>query len=87
MMGGRLANLTKGNPTGNNQNKGNRSIEPIPKVGKTQEQAAEALKISVPSVKRAKQVLANDSPELINAVDKGEVAVSKAASVVDLPKE
>lgn len=52
------------------------------------QQAAEMLQVSPTSVKNAKVVLEHGSPELIQAVEQGKVAVSKAAAVAKgVPKE
>ena len=54
----------------------------------TLEKAAEQLQVGRATVARAKTVLANGSQELIEAVEQGKVAVSKAAAVVkEVPKE
>jgi ParB-like chromosome segregation protein Spo0J len=52
----------------------------------TQAQAAERLKVSERSVRDARAVLDHASADLVARVDKGEVAVSKAAKIVRLPK-
>jgi hypothetical protein len=49
---------------------------------KTQAQAAEMLDVSVSSVGRAKAVIDRGSPELVAAVDSGEVGLRKAAETV-----
>lgn len=52
------------------------------------EQAAEQLQVGRATVARAKTVLSEGSQELIEAVERGEVAVSKAAAVAkEVPKE
>jgi hypothetical protein len=51
----------------------------------TQAQAAERLKVSERSIRDARTVLDHGSPDLIAEVDKGEVAVSKAAKIVRSP--
>lgn len=52
------------------------------------EKAAEQLQVGRATVARAKTVLANGSTELIQAVEQGKVAVSKAAVVAkEVPKE
>ena len=52
------------------------------------QKAAEQLQVGRATVARAKTVLANGSQELIEAVERGEVAVSKAAAVAkEVPKE
>ena len=51
------------------------------------EEAADAMKVSSQSVKNAKKVKAKGTPELQDAVRNGSVAVTKAASIASLPKE
>jgi ParB family chromosome partitioning protein len=53
---------------------------------RSQPQAAELLNVSVPSVKRAAQVIAQGVPELVQAVDRGEIAVSRAAQIAREPE-
>ena len=54
----------------------------------TQKQAAEMLQVSPRSVQHARTVLDHGSQELIEAVEQGKVAVSKAAAVArDVPQE
>lgn len=55
-------------------------------VENTQVGAAEALNVSERSVRSAKKVIEEGSKELQRAVESGEVSVSRAANVVDLPK-
>lgn len=52
----------------------------------TQAEAAKALNVSERSVRSAKKVHEKGSKELNEALDSGTVSVSKAASVVELPK-
>lgn len=52
----------------------------------TDAEAAKQLDVSEPSVERAKTVLRNGTPELIHAVESGEVPVKTAAKVAKLPK-
>jgi N6-adenosine-specific RNA methylase IME4/ParB-like chromosome segregation protein Spo0J len=66
---------------GDNQH---RSID-LPSV--SQSDAAELLNVSVPSLKRAKQVIDRGAPELVQAVERGDVAVSTAADIADLELE
>jgi ParB-like chromosome segregation protein Spo0J len=54
--------------------------------GRASNKAGEAAKVSGRSVDRAAKVLASGSKELIAACDRGEVAVSAAAKIADLPK-
>lgn len=49
--------------------------------------AAEMLNVSERSVRTAKSVLDHGAPELMAAVERGEVAVSAAAAIAELPKE
>lgn len=54
----------------------------------TIQEAANAVQVGTTTIKRAKTVLANGSQELIEAVEQGKVAVSKAAVVAkEVPKE
>jgi hypothetical protein len=55
--------------------------------GRTTEQAGEILNVSRASVSHASRVLANGVPELIAAVDRSEIAVSKAALIAQFSKE
>lgn len=75
MVAARLATL----PKGANQHA---SID-----APSQAQAADLLNVSRPSVQRAREVLVNGAPELVAAVERGEVSVSAAASVAEMPKE
>lgn len=56
------------------------------KCAPSQGEAAESLKVSRRSVQNAKQVIEHGSKDLKRAVKSGEVAVTRAAEVVDLPK-
>jgi len=78
MVAARLATLGHG---------GDRSKGSIDPLNVTQSEAAEVLSVSVPSVKRARVVQEHGIPALTEAVDAGEVAVSKAAQIARLPKE
>jgi ParB-like chromosome segregation protein Spo0J len=54
--------------------------------GQARDKAGEAAGVSGKSVDRAAKVLASGSKELIAACDRGEVAVSAAAKIAELPK-
>lgn len=56
------------------------------KVGMTQESAAESLNVSRRSVATATIVVEKAAPEIVHAVETGEVTVSDAAKVAGLPK-
>lgn len=75
MVAARLANMRQG------RQETNGSID----LFVPQSEAAELLNVSVPSVKRAKEVIEQGTPELVEKVEKGEVSVSAAASVATLP--
>lgn len=59
---------------------------PEPNAGDARDQAGKAANVSGKSVDRAATVLFKGVPELAEAVDSGDVAVSLAAKVADLPK-
>lgn len=70
MVGARIATLQHG---------GDRSKSPI--GGLTQEQSAEKLNVGKKSVERARAVLDSGTPELIEAVERDEIAVSAAEKI------
>lgn len=75
MVASRLATLGEGRPR-------TASIEAVSQSG-----AAAALNVARSSVQRARTVLNDGIPELVSAVDSGEIAVSTAASIASLPPE
>ncbi len=75
MVADRLATLKHGRP------------EKSQICGISQSEAAQLLSVSKRSVETARKVLSAGSDQIIGAVDAGNVAVSDAASVVDLPAE
>lgn len=77
MVAGKLANLERGA----NQHAS------IDASTVTQTQAAELLNVSRKSVQRAREVLDNGTPDLVAAVERGEVSVSAAATAAALPAE
>lgn len=70
MVAARLANMPEGRPG---------KTASIEAVSITQPEAAELLNVARASVQRAAHVLAHAEPEVIAAVDRGELAVSAAA--------
>jgi hypothetical protein len=73
MVAGKLATLNVGS---NQHSKEGRSID------LSQDDAAKLLSVSVPSVKRAKQVIEHGSKAIVDAVESGEIPVSFAAKFV-----
>lgn len=55
--------------------------------GKSRDQAGSAMNVCGKSVDMAKKVIAKAAPEVVEAVTKGDLAVSRAAKIADLPKE
>jgi len=53
----------------------------------TQTTAADLLNVGLRSVKRARSVLESGAPEVIAAIERGDVAVSTAADVIELPQK
>ncbi|MEH3108973.1 MAG: ParB N-terminal domain-containing protein [Agrobacterium cavarae] len=78
MFAGKLANLGKGNLS----KSANLPISPV-----SQPEAAKMLNVSERSVRTAKQVQKSGAPELIQAVEKGEISVSAAALFAKEPIE
>lgn len=62
------------------------SIEPI-REPVTIDSAASLMNVTRANVKRAREVLKSGAPELVKALDNGEVSVSAAATVAKLPVE
>lgn len=56
-------------------------------AGLTQPHAAEMLNVSERTVRTARRVVEDGTPELVDAVSAGRVSVSAAADVAELPKE
>jgi N6-adenosine-specific RNA methylase IME4 len=74
MIAARLANLDKGRPS------------KTPAIaGVSQGEAAELCNVSVDSIGRAKKVLNSAIPEIVAAVDSGQVTVNTAASLAQQP--
>lgn len=67
--------------------KGVRADTAIAVSGATQEHAAATLSVSVDAVQRARKVVEQGAPELVAAVETGDVSVSAAADLASLPVE
>lgn len=78
----KLANMKPGNPDFSNS-----ANLPDSAPALSQAQAADMLNVSERSVRTAKAVIEQGAPELVAAVEKGEVSVSAAASVAELPPD
>jgi N6-adenosine-specific RNA methylase IME4 len=74
MMAARLANLDEGRPS-----------KTTAIAGVSQGEAAELCNVSVDSIGRAKKVLNSAIPEIVAAVDSGQVTVNTAASLAQQP--
>lgn len=81
-VAGRIANLGEGRPKETAQICAVSTVAPI-----SQAEAAELLNVSRRSVQHAAKVLNHGTPELLAAVDAGEVAVSVAAEIAKLPHD
>jgi hypothetical protein len=79
MVAARLANIKHGEVGNGRKVDGQICLSSI-------KQASEQLSVSERTTKNAKVVLANGSPKLIAAVERGEVAVSKAAKIANRVK-
>ena len=60
---------------------------PAPQPGKTRERVAAAVGMSHDTLAKARKVVAEGAPELVEAMDRGAVSVSAAAEVAALPAE
>jgi ParB family transcriptional regulator, chromosome partitioning protein len=76
MVAARIANLGEGRPSNP------ASIEAV-----SQAEAASLLNVSRSGVQRAREVLNEGTPELVAAVDSGEVSVSRGAEIARLPED
>jgi ParB-like chromosome segregation protein Spo0J len=85
IIGKKLATLEHGGARSPTQ-AANLPLEPNATPQITQKQAAELLNVSERSVRDAGVVLESQTPELIRAVEQGDVAVSAAALVARLPE-
>ncbi len=80
MAAARLANLKLGD---NQHTKEGASIE----AGTSQTEAAETMGVSRRAVQTATKVQATAAPEVLAAIDGGFIAVSDAASIIEMPLE
>lgn len=76
MVAARLANMPADRPSSNSAN-----------LQTSQTQAANTLQVSPRSVASAAKVIESGSPELIAAVESGQIKVSTAATVAESPKD
>lgn len=79
VVAGKIANLTHGQRA--DQTGKFTDLTPV-----TQQAAADLLNVSERSVRNARVVLTEGAPELVAAVERGEVAVSTAAVIASAPK-
>lgn len=72
------------------EGRGKKGVEKLPHLneasGKARDQAGDAVGVSGKSVDAASKVIANGTKALVTAVDKGDIAVSRAARIAELPK-
>lgn len=100
MVAAKIANMGKGNPTGANQHTGGNAqicafpetlfpVEASPNgvTAISQDEAAKLLNVGKRSVQSADAVQDHGTPELIAAVERGEVAVSTASVISQAPPE
>ena len=85
MIAANAANMEHG--TNQYKDKVEGSMEPSTFEPITIIEAAEMMGVGRESVKRAKKVKANGVPELVQAVENGEVTVRAAETVAELPKD
>lgn len=62
------------------------NVPPCPE-GKRRDRAAALMDVAPRTVDHGSKVLERGTPELVDAVKRGEIAVSKAAKIAELPKE
>jgi len=85
MIAARLADLKRGGDSG--VHKTNAPIGALPSEGKTRDEAAAQMKIGRSSLDRAKKIQRDGIPELVEAVDSGEISVNAAWGVSSLPAD
>lgn len=78
MVAARVATMGRGRPSDNAS---------IDALSRSQPAAAAALNVSRPSVQRARVVLDSGAPEMVAAVDRGQIPVSAAATIARKPAE
>jgi len=82
MVAARIATLGRGGDRGNQYTGGKASIDALP-----QDEAADLLNVSRPSVQRARKVQEEGIPELADAVSSGKVSVSAASAIAEVSEE
>ena len=75
LVGAKIVTMTQGRPSETSQ---------IAKISR--EQAAALVNVDVAGIDRARKVVKDGSPELVQAVESGHVSVSAAADVAELPQ-
>lgn len=86
MVASRLATMKAGGDRGNQYAKP--PIGDLPKInGQTREDAAAALNVGTTTLDRARRVQKVGAPELVQAVESGEVKLGTAETLLALPKE
>lgn len=82
MIAASICNLKEGTPIGSRGNSETRSID---RVSISETQAGKMMKVGQATVTRAKKVRRKGAPEVIAAVENGELSVNAAAKIVDEP--
>jgi hypothetical protein len=77
MVAARIATMQEGRP----------SNESVHRGAVSQEHAAEVMKVSRRSVQRARKVIETAAPEVVRAIDRGELRVKAAAEIGSAPKD
>ncbi|WP_375782877.1 hypothetical protein ACE10Z_23475 [Bradyrhizobium sp. Pha-3] len=83
MVGARLVNLKRGRPPASPEDDGEKTSQ-VANISRAQ--AAEMAQSDVPGIDRARAVIAHAVPEVISAVDAGDLSVSAASTIAKLPE-
>lgn len=87
MVAAKIANLTRGGDRKSDDQTANLRFDPLPPPPVTQRAAADMLNVSERAVSDAKRVQRDGIPELAEAVERDEIAVSRAAEIAKAPPE